>query len=132
MDKEVFKNLEEMEMGQDISIETFFERIRHGWNNLHSYIEVKIKKPFIFLQQSPRDIRTNAFARHVAPLWQANSDTQFILDPYAATSYHISYLTKIDKYVTHEPHIMLENYKNDQVEASQRIKKLHNAFLIAQ
>jgi hypothetical protein len=46
------------------------------------------------------DIETNAFNIHVGPLWEANTNPQFILNPYAIVFYCISYLTKIDKFVT--------------------------------
>jgi hypothetical protein len=49
-----------------------------------------------------KDIRINAYVIKVAPLWEANTNTQFILDPYAATSYCTSNLTKNDKYITIE------------------------------
>jgi hypothetical protein len=44
----------------------------------------------------------NSFSIHVGPLWEANIDAQYILDPYATTTYYISYLTKVDKFVIKE------------------------------
>ena len=41
----------------------------------------------ILLKRDPKDIWTNAFAKQVPSLWYANTDKQFILDAYAATSY---------------------------------------------
>jgi hypothetical protein len=38
-----------------------------------------------------KDIRTNAYAMKVEALWEANTNIQFILDPYAATGYSTSY-----------------------------------------
>jgi hypothetical protein len=55
---------------------------------------VKIKKATSFLQRLCKDIWTNPFGIHVGNIWQANIDVQFILDPYVATSYCTSYLTK--------------------------------------
>jgi hypothetical protein len=34
-------------------------------------------------------------------LWEANTNAQFILDPYAIVAYHIFYLTNVDK-LSHE------------------------------
>ncbi len=51
----------------------------------------------MFLQRLSKNIQTNPFNIHAKNLWQANTNVQFILDPYVATSYFTSYLTKIDK-----------------------------------
>jgi hypothetical protein len=37
-------------------------------------------KPYIFLKQTPSNIKTNAFSIQYIPLWFANMDIQFILD----------------------------------------------------
>jgi hypothetical protein len=39
---------------------------------------------------------------HAWLLWETNTDGQYILDPYATTSYCIFYLTKVDKSITCE------------------------------
>jgi hypothetical protein len=39
---------------------------------------------------------------HARPLWETNTNAQFILDLYATTIYCTSYLTKIFKFVTQE------------------------------
>jgi hypothetical protein len=43
----------------------------------------------------PLNIKTYAFNIRVTPLWFANKDIQFILDPYATTSYCTSYMNII-------------------------------------
>jgi hypothetical protein len=58
-----------------------------------------------------KDIGINAYVIKVAPLWEANTNTQFILDPYAATRYCTSNLTRNDKYITIEFEPSLNNVK---------------------
>ncbi len=66
---------------------------------------------------------------HVGNLWQANIDVQFILDPYVATNYCTSYLTKTDKTITKElKNIIINCYKN-KIKARTHIQKMGNAFL---
>jgi hypothetical protein len=60
----------------------------------------KLTKLHIFLKQTLKNIKTNAFIKHVVHLWFANIDIQFILDPYATTTYCTSYTTKINKSIT--------------------------------
>jgi hypothetical protein len=54
----------------------------------------------MFLNHKPNDIQTNVFNIHVGPLWEANIDAQFILNPYTIAIYYTYYLTKVNKYVT--------------------------------
>jgi hypothetical protein len=54
------------------------------------------------------------FGIHARPLWGANIDTQYILDPYATTLYCTSYLTKINRFVTQEMKIILTCVNNKE------------------
>jgi hypothetical protein len=65
-------------------------------------LQVKLKKPTICLQRLCKDIQTNPFGIQVGIFWQANTNVQFILDPYVVASYCTSYPTKIDKTMTKE------------------------------
>jgi hypothetical protein len=63
---------------------------------------INFLKPTIFLQRLYKDIWTNPFGIHVGNLWQANTNVQFILDPYVTSNYCTCYLTKINKIMTKE------------------------------
>jgi len=79
-----------------------------------------------------KDIRTNAYVMKVEALWEANTNIQFILDPYAGTCYSTSYLTKIDKTITNEFQTIIKNCENENVDTNLKIRKLGNVFLNAQ
>ncbi len=81
-----------------------------------------IQKPTLFSKWKPNDICTNGFGIHVGPLWGANINAQYILDPYATTLYCTSYLTKIDKSVIQEMKIILNKYKQEQTEPFDALK----------
>jgi hypothetical protein len=68
---------------------------------------------------------------HARPLWETNTNAQFILDLYVRTIYCTSYLTKIYKFVTQEMQSMLNKCKYKQTKALKHIKKLVNEFLNA-
>jgi hypothetical protein len=91
-----------------------------------------IKNSALFFKQKPNDICTNVFGIHAGLLWGANTDAQYILDPYAIALYYSSYLTKINKFVTQEMKIILNKCKHEQTETYEHIEKLGNAFLNAQ
>ncbi len=48
------------------------------------------------LKQILKNIKTNAFNICIVHLWFANTNIQFILDPYVIATYCTSYMTKID------------------------------------
>jgi hypothetical protein len=57
---------------------------------------------------------------------------QFILDPYVATSYYTSYLTKIDKSITNEFWTIIKKCEDENFDVNLKIRKLGNAFMNAQ
>jgi len=75
-----------------------------------------------------KDIRTNPYVMKAETLWEANINIQFILDPYAATCYSTSYLTKIDKTITNEFQTIIKKCENENVDANLKIRKLGNVF----
>ncbi len=70
-------------------------------------LDVQVDFATNFLQRLHKDIRTNPFEIHVGNLWQAS--TNFVLDPYVATNYCTSYLTKIDNMLTNELKVIIAN-----------------------
>ena len=95
-------------------------------------IRSQLNRPQIFLKRGLNDIRTNAFNQNIAHMWFANTDIQFILDPYVAATYCTSYMTKVDKSMTTELKSILQKCITDKIDANIRILKLGNAFLNAQ
>ncbi len=65
----------------------------------------KLTKPTLLLTREMKDIRTNVYAIKVAPLWETNTNTQFILD------LGTSCFTKIDKSIMNEFKPSLKNVK---------------------
>jgi hypothetical protein len=45
---------------------------------------------------------TNVFNIYGGPLWKANINAQFILNPYAVAAYCTYYLTKMNNFITCE------------------------------
>ena len=56
--------------------------------------------PVVILITNPCEVWINAFSKQVPTLWYANTDAQFILDAYAATTYCSSYMKKLDDTMT--------------------------------
>jgi hypothetical protein len=57
---------------------------------------LNLRSNWHMLKQILTNIKTNAFNICIAHLWLANTNIQFILDPYVIATYCTSYMTKID------------------------------------
>jgi hypothetical protein len=66
------------------------------------------------------------------PMWEANTNVQYILNPYFVAVYCTFHLTKVSKSITQEMQSMLSKCNHEQYETSKRIKKLGSTFLNAQ
>jgi hypothetical protein len=93
-------------------------------------LQCTLWKPTLFLKCKPCDIRINSFSIHVGPLWEANIDAQYILDPYATTTYYISYLTKVDKFVI-KRNVIDSRKMQTWTNKHKHLKKLGTTFLNA-
>jgi len=60
-----------------------------------------------------KDIRTNVYAIEVAP-----TVAQFFLDPYVATSYYTSYLTKNDKSIMNEFQTIIKKCQDENIDVN--------------
>jgi hypothetical protein len=61
-------------------------------------------------------------------LWFTNTNIQFVLDPYATTSYCTSYMTKIDESITSKLHFIIQKCIANNIDANTKIQKLGNVF----
>jgi len=88
-----FETLNNMQMGVDISFEDFLNQLNLDFPTYIDSLCNKLTKPTFFFKKTHENIRTNAYAIKATTLWEANTDIQFILDPYVAPSYCTSYFT---------------------------------------
>jgi hypothetical protein len=62
-------------------------------------------------------------------LWNANTDAQFVLNAYVATSYCSSYMTKVDKSMTNAFRRIHKEHEKRRIDAMQMICMLGNTML---
>ena len=78
--------LDDIKYGQDIAIDTFFEKLKLTEDQYLKAIRYSLKHPTLFLKRSPFEIRINNYNLHLLKAWRANMDLQFVLDPYACVA----------------------------------------------
>lgn len=94
-------------------------------------VRTYISKPTIFLKRGPKDIRINGYNKVGFPMWHANMDMQFVLDPFAAAMYVVSYMMKSQRGVSNLINSVIKECVKDRRSITERVKRLGNAFLNA-
>jgi hypothetical protein len=61
------------------------------------FLRNQLTKSHIFLFWSSNNTNTNAFNPKNSHIWNANTDIQFLLNPYVVATYYTSHMTKLDK-----------------------------------
>ena len=56
-----------------------------------------ITRPTVFLKRDPKDKWTSCYNSEILSEWQANTDMQWILDPYGLVHYLVNYINKAQK-----------------------------------
>ena len=87
-------------------------------------ISFTLNRTTMLLQRIPLDMWTNSFSRHIPKIWNANTDSQFILDSYATTTYCTLYMMKFDKTMTSTFRCIREEHKKKNVDIIKTISKL--------
>jgi hypothetical protein len=113
---QLFNKLVSMGTCLDITIDEFLAKLQIDEIIYMIALQCILCKPTLFFKHKPNDICTNVFNIHGGPLWEANKNAQFILDPYDIVAYCIFYFTIVDKYVTCEMPYILNNCKHEEIE----------------
>lgn len=86
--------LDEMKYGCEISFEEFIDKLKLNEDEYITAIRLSLNRDTLFLRRSPSEIRVNSYNTTLLRIWQANTDVQYVLDPYACVVYILSYITK--------------------------------------
>jgi hypothetical protein len=103
--------------------------------NLEDYllaIQTSLKKPTIFLRRQVCDIRINAYNAKLLELTEANMDIQFVLDPYAAASYVVSYMMKGQRGMSKLMQRACAKARRGNGDVKECLRHMGNAFIRAQ
>jgi hypothetical protein len=96
---------------------------------LGEIIQSTLKQPTVFLKRKPSHIWNNSFSKDMPIMWNANTDAQYVLNTYAATSYCTSYMTKVDKSMTNAFSRIRKEHEKSRIDVIQMIRTLGNTLL---
>lgn len=82
--------LDEMKYGENITFETFIEKLQFTEDQYIQAILYSLKRPTLLLKRAPYEIRINNYNTNLLQAWGANMDIQFVLDAYACAVFILS------------------------------------------
>jgi hypothetical protein len=86
----------------DITIDEFLTKLKINEITYILALQCTLCKPTFFSNTNQMIYGTNVFSINGGPLWEANINAQFILNPYVVAAYCTPYLTKVDNFNTCE------------------------------
>jgi hypothetical protein len=112
-----------------MSFEDFLAELNLTEDEYIQAIQSTLKQPTIFLKRKLSHIWNNNFSKDMPVMWNANTDAQYVLNAYAATSYCTSYMTKVDKSMTSAFRRIHKEHEISHIDAMQMIRTLGNTLL---
>jgi hypothetical protein len=109
--------------------DNLLERLSLTEEDYINAIKCSSNRTKILLERRPIDICTNNFSCHIPKDWNANKDSQYVLDSYATTTYCISYMKKLDKTMTMTFKHIREEYQKTNIDVVQTITRLGKTLL---
>ena len=110
----------------ELDFDTFLEWLGMTEMRYHKALCTSIDRPTVFHRRKLKHIMVNAFNKNLLLMWNANIDLQYILNPWAATMYVASYISKSSKGLS----ALLRNIKAGQFKNSaEMIKRAGSAWI---
>jgi hypothetical protein len=127
--KSLFAFLEQRDFDELMSFDDFLTELNLTEDEYIQAIQCTLKQPTIFLKRKLSHIWNNSFSKDMPVMWNANTDAQYVLNAYAATSYCTSYMTKVDKSMTSAFRRIHKEHERSHIDAMQMIRTLGNTLL---
>jgi len=127
--KSLFAFLEQGEFDKLMSFDDFLTELNLSEDEYIQAIQCTLKQPTIFLKRKLSHIWNNSFSKDMLVMWKANTDVQYVLNAYAATSYCTLYMTKVDKSMTSAFRRIRKEHERSHIDAIQMIHTLGNTLL---
>ena len=113
----------------DTDFSEILEKIKTTQTEFQDCLSVLAKRNTVYLKRGIKDQWVNNYNPHLIRCWNGNMDIQYILDPFAATVYMLSYLTKSER----EMGDLLRNAQREaregNVDAVSELRKLGSVYL---
>ncbi|XP_060603545.1 uncharacterized protein LOC132756482 [Ruditapes philippinarum] len=123
------KKMNDQKHGYNMSFEKFLSDIAQM--NEDDYIKCirsSLNSPKVFLKRNPNEIRVNLYNDVVLKAWKANTDIQFVLDPYACAMYIVSYISKSQRGMSNLMYAAAKEARNGNLDIKRQVRHIGNVF----
>ncbi|XP_060573123.1 uncharacterized protein LOC132731041 [Ruditapes philippinarum] len=123
------KRMNDQKHGYNMSFEKFLSDIAQM--NEDDYIKCirsSLNSPKVFLKRNPSEIRVNLYNDVVLKAWKANTDIQFVLDPYACAMYIVSYISKSQRGMSNLMYAAAKEARNGNLDIKRQVRHIGNVF----
>jgi hypothetical protein len=127
--KSLFAFLEQGGFDKMMSFDAFLTQVNLSEDEYIQAIQIKLRKPTLFLKRKLSHIWNNNFSKYMSVMWKANTDAQYMLNGYVAASYRTLYMTNIDKSMTFAFRKIRKEHERSHIHAIQMIRTLGNTLL---
>ena len=87
-----------LESGNEhLYLEQLLKKANIPQKSYHNALKCAQKSTTVLLKRNPNEININPYNKVILQAWQANTDLQFVIDPYACIHYIVSYVTKDER-----------------------------------
>ncbi|WAQ97355.1 hypothetical protein MAR_030045 [Mya arenaria] len=127
--EKIQKKMNDEKHGYNMSFENFLTDIAQM--NEDDYIKCirsSLNSSKVFLKRNPNEIRENLYNDVVLKAWKANTDIQFVLDPYACAMYIVSYISKSQRGMSNLMHAAAKEARDGNLDIKRQVRHIGNVF----
>ena len=112
-----------------MSFDAFLTQVNLLEDEFIQTIQCTLRQPTLFLKRKLSHIWNNSFSKDMPVMWNENTDVQYVLNAYVASSYCTSYMTKVDKSMTSAFKRICKEHERSHIDVMQTIRTLGNTLL---
>ncbi|XP_060603693.1 uncharacterized protein LOC132756597 [Ruditapes philippinarum] len=127
--EKIQKKMNDEKHGYNMSFENFLSDIvQMNEDDYIKCIRSSLNSPKVFLKRNPNEIRVNLYNDVVLKAWKANTDIQFVLDPYACAMYIVSYISKSQRGMSNLMYAAAKEARNGNLDIKRQVRHIGNVF----
>lgn len=125
----ITKVLETLTSDVEMDFNSFLGECKVDYTEYLNAIRSSISKKKVFFKRTVKDTRINSFNLDILRLWQANTDMQYVIDPYAVCVYIASYIMKSQRGMSMLLQNAVQEMKQGNLSIREKLRVISNKFL---
>ncbi|XP_053403150.1 uncharacterized protein LOC123564956 [Mercenaria mercenaria] len=127
--EKVMKVMKTLAKDENLDFEQFLQKCDLTYEQYLDAVRSSLKKKQVLLKRQVKDVRVNGYNLQVSKIWQANTDLQYVLDPWAVCVYIASYIMKSQRGMSQLLQTATEEAKRGNLKLCEKVRLIANKFL---